>query len=77
MRGANMNSCIAPPMVCMEMERGGGVNDNEEGKRQEREKERERERDVKEEKRKRKHYSLLAARRQGRVQSPGYLPLCI
>ena len=40
MCGANMN-CIAPPMVCMEMERG--VNDNEEGKRQERERERERE----------------------------------
>ena len=24
-----------------------------------------------------KHYLLLAAHQQGRVQSPGYLPLCI
>ena len=43
MRGANMN-CIAPPMVCMETERGGGgVNDNVEGETGERERERERE----------------------------------
>ena len=80
MRGAKMNSCIAPPMVWERKGREREIDKWQSRDREERrEKEGEREYRV-EDGIKRKFYvnSLqLAARQQGRVQSPRYLPLCI
>ena len=84
MRGAKMNSCIAPPSVCMGEEREGESDEKWERRKEEEGWGRERGREREREKREREcvwggggDSLLLVVRQQGRVQIPKYLLLCI